>query len=85
MVSDNNHYKTTDSTLACYLITEGFYLTSINYSKLRYEYSFPHSTHIIEVANNYISGNALTDPAAFSRINKKLMRVIRKQVQWEDD
>ena len=82
---DNNHYKTSDTTLACYLITEHFYLTSIDYSQIRYEYSFPLSEGIQEAANNFLSGNALTDPVDFSRVNKKLMRVIRKRCQWEED
>ncbi len=82
---ENNHFKTSDTTLACFLITEKFYLASIDYSQPRYEFSFPMSEGIQEVSNNFLSGNALTDPSSFSRVNKKLMRVIRKQVQWEDD
>ncbi len=82
---ENNHYKTSDTTLACFLITERFYLTAINYNQPRYEYLFPMSDKIQELANNFLSGNALTDPSDFSRINKKLMRVIHKQVQWEED
>ena len=31
------------------------------------------------------TGNALPDPSAFSRVTRKLLRVIRKRCQWEDD
>jgi len=84
-MAENSHYKTSDTTLACFLITEHFYLTSIDYQQVRYEYSFPSSKEIQGAANNYLSGSARTDPITFSRVNKKLMRVIRKRVQWEED
>ncbi len=82
---ENNHFKTSDTTLACFLITERHYLSAIDYSQPRYEFSFSWSESIQAIADNFLSGNALTNPSAFSRVNKKLMRVIRKQVQWEED
>jgi len=74
---------TTDTALASYLITEGYQIVNIDYSQLRYEYTFDRP--ISEHSSKYISGNALTDPSDFSRVNKKLIRVISKRVQWEDD
>ncbi|HDZ15099.1 hypothetical protein LCGC14_1452470 [marine sediment metagenome] len=82
---ENSNFKTSDTALACFLITEHFYLLAIDYSQPRYEYLFRDVTGIQEVSDDFLSGNALTDPYAFSRINKKLMRVIRKQIQWEED
>ena len=81
----DNHFKTSDTALASFLITERFFLLSIDFSKPRFEFLFPMSEKIQETANNYLSGNALTDPSAFSRINRKLLRVVRKQVQWDED
>lgn len=83
--SKDTHYKTSDTTLASFLITENFPLLSIDYSQPRFAFIFDDSEKLREAANNYISGNALTDPSAFSRVNKKLLRVIRNQIQWEDD
>ncbi len=85
MNQENTHYKTSDTALAAFLITEHFFLVSIDYTQPRFEFLFPMSERILEYATNYISGNALCDPSAFSRVNKKLMRIIRKQVQWGED
>ena len=85
MTTEDTHYKTSDTTLASFLVTDGFPLLSIDYSQPRFEFIFNDSEKLRGVANNYITGNALTDPSAFSRVNKKLLRVIRKQIQWEED
>ena len=84
-LESNTHFKTSDTALAAYLITEHFWVLSIDYGKPRYEYLFAMSEGIQESSNKYLSGNALTDPSSYSRIYRKLLRVIRKQVQWEED
>ena len=83
-MEENNHYKTSDTSLASFLITENFYLVGIDYNAPRYEYLFRMADNIQEYANNYLSGNAMTNPSAFSRVNKKLLRVIHRRVQWEE-
>lgn len=85
MTQENAHYKTSDTTLAAYLITENFPLLSIDYEKPRFEFLFDDSEKLREVANKYVSGNAKTDPSAFSRVTKKLLRIIHKQIQWRED
>ena len=81
----NNGFKTTDTTLAAYLITQSYILLSIDYSQPRYEFRFIDSSEITDCAWQYIAGKALTDPATFNRVNRKLIRIIHKQVQWEED
>ncbi len=84
-MTQEDYFRTSDTTLASYLITENYFLLRIDYDNPRFEFIFADSTKLRGVANNFITGNALTDPVVFSRVNRKLLRVIRKQVQWEDD
>lgn len=81
----NKNYRTSDTALAAFLKIKNFFLISIDYSKPRYEFLFPDSNQIREIANNYIIGNALADPSHYARVLKKLNRIIYKKVQWEDD
>lgn len=85
MPPGNNLFKTSDTALASYLIVAEFKLQSIDYSQLRFEFSFNMSPEIEEHVDRYLIGVALTDPVVFNRINKKLLRVIRQQIQWEED
>jgi hypothetical protein len=78
-------YPTSDTPLACYLITSGFNLEAIDYSGPRYQFIFKRSPEIQGHANLYISGKALTDPADFARVNKKLLRIISRRIQWDED
>ena len=79
----NHQYSTTDTALATYLIVEGFTLNAIDYSKPRYEFIFSNNAdEIQEHATKYISGNALVDPATYNRVNKKLLRIVKNQLQW---
>lgn len=84
-MSTDNTYRTSDTTLAAFLVTAQYVLLYIDYEKPRFEFVFPMSEQIKEAATKYISGNALTDPFAFARVHRKLLRIIHKQVQWEDD
>lgn len=84
MTSDNT-YRTSDTTLAAFLVTAQYALLYIDYEPPRFEFVFPDSEQIKDATTKYISGNALTDPSAFARVNRKLLRVIRKQCQWEED
>lgn len=78
-------YSTTDTALATFLITSGYPVKGIDYSQPRFEFSFTDNSEIRELATNYVTGHALTEPITFDRINKKLLRIIRNQKQWEDD
>lgn len=84
-MNQDNTYRTSDTTLGAFLVTAQFVLLYIDYSKPRYEFVFPDSQEIQTSVNKYITGTALTDPSTFSRVNRRLLRVIRKQCQWEED
>lgn len=79
-------YKpTTDTTLASYLITQGFRLTHIDYSQPRFAFLFEDTGQFAAHSARFTAGTALTDPTAFDRVNKKLLRIINKHCQWEED
>ena len=82
---NNNNYKTTDTALASYLITQGFLLLAIDYSQPRYDFIFKPATKIADYATKYVVGTALVDPATFNRVNRKLLRIVRNQIQWGDE
>ena len=79
----NNHYQTSDTSIACYLITEGFTLLQIDYAQPRYVYTFDGNIDDMRRHEHlYLTGKALTDPSVFTRINRKLMRTIKNLQQW---
>ena len=84
MVQDNT-YRTSDTTLAAFLVTAQYALLYVDYEAARFEFVFPESDEVRESVNRYISGNALVDPSSFARVNRKLLRIIRKRCQWEED
>lgn len=86
MTTENHQYTTTDTALATYLIVEGFTLDKIDYSQPRFEFTFKNATtDIQEHALKYITGKALVDPATYTRVNRKLLRLLKNQQQWEDE
>jgi len=78
-------YTTSDTALATFLIVSSFSLHSIDYSQPRFEFVFVDSPELRDMASQYITGQSLTEPISFNRINKKLLRIIRNQKQWEED
>ena len=78
-------FSTTDTALATFLIVSGHSVKIIDYAQPRFEFTFPHTDGIRELANKYITGQALIEPNAFNRINKKVLRLIAKRIQWEED
>lgn len=84
-INDNNHYSTSDTSIACYLLTEGFTLIKIDYSLPRFTYEFEDDPKLCkEHERKYLIGEARTDPSVFTRINRKLMRTIKNFRQWDD-
>lgn len=77
-------FSTTDTALATYLITCGIPLSGINYSEPRFSFSFTDAQAKI-LADEYVAGRSLTEPNAFNRVNRKLLRILSKRCQWEDD
>ena len=83
MVNSNGAYQTSDTSLACYLITLGFSLDEIDYSQPRFVFTFKEDHNILqEYEHRYIAGKAKVDPATYSRVNRKLMRAIKNLSQW---
>ena len=74
---------TTDTDLASYLVTEGYKILRIDYSRPRYEYTLDRPITDHELA--FLSGNARSRPADLLKISKKLNRIIGKRCQWEED
>lgn len=83
MANSNGAYQTSDTSLACYLITLGFILDDIDYSQPRFVFTFKEANNTLqEYELKYVAGKAKVDPATYSRVNRKLMRAIKKQLQW---
>ena len=80
-----NLFRTSDTGLATFLISQSMPLVSIDYTQPRYEYAFNDTPALRDLSTKYLIGNALVDPATLLRINTKLMRIIHNQLQWEQD
>ena len=80
-------FKTSDTPLAAYLLTQGHLPSIIDYSRPpRYEIIFANSIDDIrQLAAAYNAGFTTVEPIAFNRILRKLNRILRNQIQWEDD
>ncbi len=80
-------FKTSDTSLAAYLVTKGLLPSTIDYSNPpRYEIIFANSSKDIHgLASQYIAGLTKVEPITFNRILKKFNRILRNQLQWEDD
>ena len=84
-MTQDNTYRTSDTALAAFLITAQYVLLYIDYDQPRFEFVFPDSNQLIDSVNAYISGHAITEPNAFARVNRKLLRILHKRCQWEED
>jgi len=78
-------FSTSDTALATFLVVSGFPVLTIDYSQPRFEFLFLDINGIRQLADAYITGRALTEPSAFNRVNRKLLRIIAKREQWEED
>ncbi|KKN22225.1 hypothetical protein LCGC14_0917260 [marine sediment metagenome] len=80
-------YKTSDTALAAFLVTQGFPLDAIDYANPRYEFIFSDGNldvdKIKEAATNYLIGEARVDPAVYNRVLRKLTKIVRVQGRWE--
>lgn len=82
----NHRFSTSDTALATYLICEGYVLEDIDYSQPRYEFRFKNDgPKIQEHVRLYLTSKALVDPATFTRVNRKLTRLLKNQLQWWDE
>jgi len=84
--TENHQYSTTDTAQASYLIVKGFTIASIDYSAPRFVFYFiGPPERLQEHAQHYIAGTALVDPATFTRVNRKLTRILKNRLQWGDE
>lgn len=84
-MNQDNTYRTSDTSLGAYLVTVQFALLYVDYTKPRFEFVFPDLTEIQTAATNFLSGNAQCEPSSLIRVHRKLLRMVRKQCQWEED
>lgn len=78
-----NHYTTSDTSLAAYLITKSYIPKSIDYNQERFVFSFENNGYNLEsLANDYITSNALVDPLTYNRVYRRLLNIIRNRSQW---
>ena len=84
-MNDDNTYRTSDTSLGAFLVTSQFVLLFVDYDKPRFEFVFPHSDEIQRAAIKYLSGSANTEPSSLIRVHRKLLRIMHKRCQWEED
>ena len=80
-------YRTSDTPLVAYLITQGYLPSAIDYSTPpRYEMVFANASEDIHnLAFQYTAGLSRVEPIAFNRVLRKLNRILRNQQQWGDE
>lgn len=79
-------YRTNETALATYLICQGHKLLQIDYSNPpRYEFVFSNNNGIQDEITKYLTQKALVNPAAYQKINRKLMRLVKTRIQWWQD
>ena len=79
-------FRTSDTALAAFLVTQSFPLNAIDYSSPRFEFVFDGNIDedlIKEASQNYQTSKALVDPATYNRILKTLLRAVRDRGQWQ--
>jgi hypothetical protein len=79
------YYRTSDSSLASYLITQGYRVAFIDYAQPRVEAAFVLADGIKEKATDYMAGLGRVEPNAYGTIYKKLSRIIKQGIQFDED
>lgn len=81
----NSQYKTNDSAVASYLIQKGLTPEIIDYSQPDAVIVFANpDKSATTLANNYLTSTANADVATFHRINRALVKIIKRHLQWGD-
>lgn len=85
--SDNNHFRTSDTPLAAYLISEGFTLIEIDYETdpkrafMHFALETPGTLKDIETKRqDFYSCKAVGNIVMFDEARRKLARMIRNQL-----
>jgi len=82
-MNQSSSFSTTDTSLAAYLYAEGFVISDIDYSKDRAAIIFENDNpRIKEFERLYYTGKSAVDAAAYSRVHKRLSKILRLQTPW---
>lgn len=79
------YWPTSDSSLAAFLITQGYRIGFIDYSQPRANLAFIMAAGIQDKANDYEAGLGRIEPKNYRDIVKKLARVTQKGIQYDED
>ena len=83
--SFNDHYNTSDTSLAVYLYCQGFEIFDIDYSNPRANIIFKEDSKALrEHERLYYTDKALISPTTYARIHKRLNTIIRRQQPWTE-
>jgi hypothetical protein len=83
---NNGNYSTTETSLATYLIQEGFVLSEIQYEtktngKKRAIFIFEHSPHIVKQAEDiYYRGDATINLLKYEHIRSNLLDRVKREL-----
>jgi hypothetical protein len=80
-----NFYRTSDTSLATYLFSEGFQIIDIDYSNQRAEFVFKdNSPPLNEAVRLYSIGKTQVDAATYARLHRKLTKIVVNQTPWTE-
>ena len=80
-----NLYKTSDTSLATYLFTEGFQILDIDYSSPRAEFIFKNNNpKLVDAVRLYSIGKTQVDAATYARLHRKLTKIVVNQIPWTE-
>lgn len=85
-MNDNNSngiYRTSDTSLAAYLYTDGFQIIDIDYTNPRAEFLFKNDNPALSNAVRlYTIGKANVNASTYARLLKKLTKIVVRQSPW---
>lgn len=78
MINGNAHYKTKDTPLAAYLITEGFELINVENNSSPSLFVFKDSDKLHQIAVQWHTGNAVGNCFMFYDNYRKCIRMLKQ-------
>ena len=84
-INSLDSYRTSDTSLAAYLFTEGYQIIDIDYSNPRAEFVFKNnSPNLTESVRLYSIGKTSVDAATYARLHRKLTKIVVNQTPWTE-
>ena len=78
-------FRTSDTSLATYLFSEGYQIIDIDYSNPRAEFVFKDdSQQLNESVRLYSIGKTQVDASTYSRLHRKLTKIVVNQTPWTE-